>query len=490
MPRLVRRKPLVDRIKDYLNPGDFLLWLSEEIETRDWDSKQLGAPAALGLHIVLLVARANSGRSGSRRGDDVFGDVSSGSGWFSYIVSALSASSELYRLTLQATFIVHLLTYFSILNTIYTFYRKRHYRLFESSIDTPQRTPSAHRVSVESSPVSSSPLRFLKNILGDTSAESRSHPDPTRDVWELAVWDPIPVCLQLFCFFSPGHVLVYWLFLPTLPSDPRPSITVFKTIVLQLLMSSQLYLLQSYFSQQEKDSAIIHKEVMSEYDIKYVHPRLNPLVRDVGTQFSGHEEEKDDQVDTYNPTTILKRGFRTNPNPNYAKHVDPDNVSGISSRNLSPAPAYTPSAYNSREATPFTGVTPRTAIRQPQFRQSSSAASSTSTSNGDGGSLGIYSHANSPLKKATSMFDIQGGGRRDMPRNSFDMAGREIREERERSRSPVKRQSDVHRPIFPKGRLPFLEAEDGRRTSAPTAFSLKSRPGISDSPKRREPPRW
>jgi len=88
MPRLVRRKPLQDRIKDYLNPGDFLLWLSEEIETRDWDSKQFGTPVALGLHIVFLIARANSGYSGSSKGDDVFGDVSSGSGWLSYIVRA------------------------------------------------------------------------------------------------------------------------------------------------------------------------------------------------------------------------------------------------------------------------------------------------------------------------------------------------------------------------------------------------------------------
>jgi hypothetical protein len=87
MPRLVRRKPWVDRMKDYLNPGDFLLWLSEEIETREWDSKQLGAPLALGLHTILLVTRASGGGLGGSRKDDVFGDVSSGSGWFGYIVS-------------------------------------------------------------------------------------------------------------------------------------------------------------------------------------------------------------------------------------------------------------------------------------------------------------------------------------------------------------------------------------------------------------------
>jgi hypothetical protein len=341
-------------------------------------------------------------------------------------------------------------------------------------------------VRVDSSPVASSPLRFLTSILGDTSAESRAHPDPTRDVWELAVWDPLPVCLRLFCLFSPGHVLVYWLFLPTVASDPRPSITVFKTLLLQTLMSSQLFLLQTNFSQQEKDSAIIHKEVMSEYDIKYVHPRLNPLVRDVGTQYSESEGEGD-KVDTYTPTVVLNRKvFKTNPNPNYAKHVDPENKSGISSRTFSPPPGgYTPSAYKSREPTPFTGVTPLTAIRQPQFRQSTSGAVSTGTSTGDGGSLGVFSHANSPLKKATSMYDIQSGGPRELPRNSLGMARSEIQEQRERSKSPAKRQSDLSRKLF--GNL----EEDGRRMSAPgLPGGVKQKPGTVDSPYKRGPSRW
>jgi hypothetical protein len=87
MPRLVRRKPLLEKIKDYLNPGDFLLWLSEEIETREWDSKQFGAPVALGLHVVFLIARANTGGSRNSGRDDVFGDASSGTGWLTYIVT-------------------------------------------------------------------------------------------------------------------------------------------------------------------------------------------------------------------------------------------------------------------------------------------------------------------------------------------------------------------------------------------------------------------
>lgn len=87
MPRLVRRKPLAQRIQDYLHPGDFLLWLSEEIETRDWDSKHVATPLAFGLHLTLLIARANAGKGTSSGQDDVFGEDYSKTGWLSYIVS-------------------------------------------------------------------------------------------------------------------------------------------------------------------------------------------------------------------------------------------------------------------------------------------------------------------------------------------------------------------------------------------------------------------
>ncbi|KAG9229039.1 hypothetical protein BJ875DRAFT_388177 [Amylocarpus encephaloides] len=449
--RLVRRKPLFERVKDYLNPGDFLLYLSEEIETRDWDSKHLANSVALGLHTVLLIARANTGASAARGSDDVFGDDQSGAGWLNYI----------------STFIVYLLTIFSAANAAYTFHRTRHYRLFERAVDAPQSTPSAYRVRVDSSPVSSSPLRFFTSILGDPSAESRAHPDPTRDVWEISVWDPLPVCIRLFGLFSPGHVLVYWLFLPTLSSDPRPSMTVFTTLVLEVLVSSQLILLQTAFTQQEKDLSIIHQEVMSEYDIKYVHPRLNPVVRDVGTQFNGPLDDRgnDSQVDTYTPAVVLKRGFQTHPNPNYAQHIDPDGLESITRSGMSLASGYTPSAYNSRDSTPFANMTPRPPIRQPQFRKS--MANPVSTGASDGGSLGVYSHANSPLKKAASMYDIQ-ANTRSSPRNSVEMAALEIRDQKDRSQSPAKRLTDAHRMS--------LGHDNDRRTSAPGGL-VKPKPG-------------
>jgi hypothetical protein len=94
MPRLVRRRPLLERLQAYLNPLDFLLWVSEEIETRDWDDQSFSNPVGAALNFVFLLARANSGPSRSNR-DDVFGDGNTGPGWFSWLVSDHSKQQTL-----------------------------------------------------------------------------------------------------------------------------------------------------------------------------------------------------------------------------------------------------------------------------------------------------------------------------------------------------------------------------------------------------------
>jgi hypothetical protein len=100
MPRLVRRQPLAERIKAYLDPLDFLLWLSEQFDSEDWDQwqKDWAKPIGLGLNLVMLIARANSG--GRRRViDDVFGDEPSGSGWLSWFVSSRIYTAVGHQLT-------------------------------------------------------------------------------------------------------------------------------------------------------------------------------------------------------------------------------------------------------------------------------------------------------------------------------------------------------------------------------------------------------
>jgi hypothetical protein len=73
-------------LQAYLNPYDFLLWLSEEIETREWDDNSFANPFGAALNFIFLLTRANSGRSRTG-GDDVFGDVNNGSGWLGWLVS-------------------------------------------------------------------------------------------------------------------------------------------------------------------------------------------------------------------------------------------------------------------------------------------------------------------------------------------------------------------------------------------------------------------
>lgn len=86
MPKLIRKRPLKERVLDYLNPLDFWLWLSEEIETRDWDARAIANPLGAGLSFVFLLARANSAGT-SKAQDDVFGDVGGATGWLSWLVT-------------------------------------------------------------------------------------------------------------------------------------------------------------------------------------------------------------------------------------------------------------------------------------------------------------------------------------------------------------------------------------------------------------------
>ncbi|KLJ13236.1 hypothetical protein EMPG_11812 [Blastomyces silverae] len=426
MPPLIRRRPLSERIKSYLNPLDFLLWLSEELVSSDWEQwgKEWAIPFGIGLNVVFLIARANSCSNSSRIEDDVFGDV-----------------VETSLLSWFASFVVHLLAFASLFNAFYTFWRKRHYRLFEAPIDNVPATPSAHRVPVNSSPMVSSPMRFFSSVLSIGSAEARSHPNAQRDVWELGMWDPHPLSLRLLCLFSPGHVVIYWLFLPTSATDPRPSVTIVTTLFLAALLTVQMSMLSSSFSQQLKDSMLVHKEVLNEYDTKFVHPRTQPMMRSVATQhseemsYNANFDEAYNTVNTYTPAT--RRGFKISPNPNYVSHIDPD---GSLEKYCQPPRSSTStprvSSSGADFSTPTYGIdassplhSRSSAIRQPQFRSVSSTA--------DGGSLGVYSHAASPLRKATSThFDHRSGYRGDEP-DTRDRLHSQVK----RPSSPLKRSS-------------------------------------------------
>ncbi|KAK5108001.1 hypothetical protein LTR62_008895 [Meristemomyces frigidus] len=408
MPRLVRRAPLIDRVKAYLDPYDILLWLAEELNDDAFEEwmKSWATPIGIALNLVFVLARGLSKAGQARGRDDVFGDIEAGrgSGWLTWV----------------ATFLVQLIALFCFFNAVYTFSRKRKYRLFEQPIDIAPATPSAHRVRVGSSPMTTSPLRFLQGVIKNASAAgSRAYPDAEREVWELGIWDPKPAGLTIFTLFSPGHVLLYFALLPPAAMDPRPSVTVFTALAFGALFSVQLGLLETSFSQQAKDSALVHGEVLNEYDTKFVRPSLNRPVRDVGiqtrenTQTPGGTSTR--EVDVYTPTTIVNRGFRVNPNTNYASQYNPDHLTtptdGPARQPVSQLQGTSPLTTPTTNGTYVNGYTQSTYSRPstaglPDFssplKPHHERLRERSPAKGDGGSMGIYSHAASPLRKAAS----------------------------------------------------------------------------------------
>lgn len=263
-------------------------------------------------------------------------------------------------------------------------------------------------------------------MLAPDNAGSPTYADTSVKVWELSVWDPNPFSLRIFCLFSPGHVLVYWLFLPTTPFDQRPSITLVKTLIFAGLLSLQMAILQRCFSQQSKDISIINKEVLNEYDTKFVHPQTQPVMRDVGIQYSGAKNQANNSsnsVDVYTPTTIIKKGFQIHPNPNYVKYLDPDRSNQLSTP-FSDLPRSNGASFQIPQAVRNLSSPSRYDINPWQARTKPNLGAP----NLDGGSLGVFSHASSPLRKSvsTDFRNIQGRERTLSPEK--------------REASPLKRQ--------------------------------------------------
>jgi len=85
MARRIRRAPLLERILAYCNIMDLLLWLSEELETRDWDSNAVGTQVGIAASLLFMVARAST-ETATDAEQELFGD-GGGTGWRQYLVS-------------------------------------------------------------------------------------------------------------------------------------------------------------------------------------------------------------------------------------------------------------------------------------------------------------------------------------------------------------------------------------------------------------------
>ena len=89
MPRLVRRRPLLQRLQDHLDPYDLLLQLAETLNDDSYDEllQTWSVPLGAGCNVLFIIAKL-AGRPSIPRGDDVFGDWEGrkGAGWFAWMV--------------------------------------------------------------------------------------------------------------------------------------------------------------------------------------------------------------------------------------------------------------------------------------------------------------------------------------------------------------------------------------------------------------------
>jgi hypothetical protein len=78
----------MERIQGYLDPWDWLMWASEELNSNDLDdfANAYATPLGLASNIIFMIAKANAGKSISD-GDDVFGEYRKNStGWLKWFV--------------------------------------------------------------------------------------------------------------------------------------------------------------------------------------------------------------------------------------------------------------------------------------------------------------------------------------------------------------------------------------------------------------------
>lgn len=252
-------------------------------------------------------------------------------------------------------------------------------------------------------------------------------------MWELSIWNPLPINVRLFCLFSPLHVLIYMMNFPLAPLDPRPSVTLFGSGLIQVILSIQMWLTASRYEQQAKDNAIIQKEVFNEYDSKFVQPRVHPTVRDVGTQYTymkGHTKPLETwQVGT--PTTLVRQSYHSRQQTRAAGSEEPTPIRRHVADQQMLTPSNPPKQAEAQPASNYSRPTSSSRKSLPSGYVSSTTStgsglpvSSTTSNLNFGGNMGVHSHHNSPLKKAQSLYSINGTADQS-PRNSREMAAYE-----------------------------------------------------------------
>ncbi|KAI0054080.1 hypothetical protein FA95DRAFT_1579132 [Auriscalpium vulgare] len=128
-------------------------------------------------------------------------------------------------------------------------------------------------------------VAFWRFLLGIGTSASGGGSERARRVQELEVWTPGEGELMLFCVYSPMHAFLWSMW---------NSGNWIMMSVAMLGVGVQLRVMTKTYEALLKDKAIIAAEVMHEYDVKFVYPRVNPIRRDACVMTSQAEMVDED----------------------------------------------------------------------------------------------------------------------------------------------------------------------------------------------------
>ncbi|RKP10278.1 hypothetical protein THASP1DRAFT_21972 [Thamnocephalis sphaerospora] len=240
--RLVRKERLGNRLRDA--PHAWLMRIQEDWETLDWESIQeaLSWPAAIAMNGFFLFLRLSHALDPPESQLELMrstGRYTNTAGW-------LHPTTIFWRSVAEMT-----LACISIVNTLYLFTRTRRYQLFDSKAELGLCARLTRAL-----------LYPVRRLFGRAATNEER-------IWELFMWDPPLFSLNLFCWFSPPQVAIYF---------------ALNSGTLYICVPMTYYLSRTYI-QHVRDKQLLFSQVYAEYNSKFV----NPII-----QFSAREQKKEE----------------------------------------------------------------------------------------------------------------------------------------------------------------------------------------------------
>ncbi|GAA5859018.1 hypothetical protein JCM1840_003714 [Sporobolomyces johnsonii] len=290
-PRKIRQRSLPVRARDWAS--NRILTLETSLQDLSFDSA--GYPLAILLNVVHFLVRLPALYSALPAFSSLFSRSSSSASRYARQTSQVlgDADARLEALKRQAAGGVvaskgwsWVLWWFSVLliavsvgNALYLTSKRRKYTF--TLRQDPLASPNAKSTTLDFSPPRSKPglASQLKNLIWTTAPQDESHAYPVQ---ELNAWTPENALwsLRLFTLYPPPLALMYHWLTPS-------TFLVFAPIGASWVLLT-LYLVHAYTTL-VSDRAKIDAEVMREYQVRFVNPRLSVEKRDAAVMTSEAE---------------------------------------------------------------------------------------------------------------------------------------------------------------------------------------------------------